>query len=341
MEQQLLSWVVAGGLILFGGSIASVSADPVADFYESKTITMVVPFAPGGISAQFAQVVAERMGQYVPGKPNIVLEVMPGAAGVIAQNYAYNSAPRDGSVIIIPNDAIGLAQYLDPEGVEYKTLEFQWIGVAAQSTNVLMVRKDTGVESVEDLKTTEVHIGSSGPGSGTDMFPRLTNAILGTKMNVIPGYPGGASEVLVAIESGELDGSANGNTTWEARPDLVAILNPLIAYGSGRAPNFPDVPNLVELVDNPADKQVIRFLSSANPLARSLAALPDTPADRVAALRRAFDQMMEDPDFIADMKTLKQTLQPMTGEEAQAMIVEALDVPEEVIERARQLIAAE
>jgi tripartite-type tricarboxylate transporter receptor subunit TctC len=281
------------------------------------------------------------MGQYIPGKPDIVLEVMPGAAGVIAQNYAYNSVPRDGSVILIPNDAIGLAQYLDPEGVEYKTLEFRWIGVAAQSTNVLMVRKDSGVDSVDDLKTTEVHIGLSGPGSGTDMFPRLTNAVLGTKTNVIPGYRGGASEVLVAIESGELDGSANGNTTWEARPDLVEILNPLIAYGSGRAPNFPDVPNLLEMVDNPADQQVIRFLSSANPLARSLTALPETPEDRVTALRRAFDRMMEDPDFIADMKALKQTLQPMTGEEAQAMIVEALDVPDEVIERARQLIAVE
>jgi tripartite-type tricarboxylate transporter receptor subunit TctC len=311
----------------------------VAEFYKGKTITMIVPFAPGGISANFGQAVADSIGKYIPGNPTIKAEFMPGGGGATATNYLYNSMPRDGTSLIIVDQAVVTAQYMNPAGVQYDATKINFIGVANDTTNVLMVRKDTGVSKLDDLKTKEVFIASSGIGSETDTFPRLVNGLLGTKMNVVAGFPGGASEVLVAIESGEMHGSANGTSTWAGRPDLVAILNPILVFGNGRTDNFPDTPNLLELVTDPMDQQVVRFLSSGNAIARSVATTPDVPEDRLAALRAAFQETLKDPAFIETMTKLKQRIKPMTGEETQELIKNAMNVSPEVVARAKALLA--
>jgi tripartite-type tricarboxylate transporter receptor subunit TctC len=263
---------------------------------------------------------------------------MPGGGGSTATNHLFNSMPRDGTSLIIVDQAVFTTQYMNPEGVQYDASKINLLGVAAQTTNVLMLDKNKA-KTLEDLKKNEVFIASSGVGSETDSFPRMVNGLLGTKMNVVAGFPGGASEVLVAIESGEMDGSANGTSTWAQRPDLVEKLNPILVFGNGRTEDFPDAQNLLELVEDPLDQQVVRFMSSGNAIARSVATTPEVPTDRLAALREAFNQMLKDPQFLETMKKLRQTIKPMTGEETQAFMQQALNVSPEVIERARELIA--
>ena len=269
------------------GMCSAAEADPVADFYTGKTITIIVPFNPGGTNGRFAEAIAKIIPQYIPGKPAMKLEYMPGGGGLRGQNFAYNNAPKDGTTLFIPQDSVVVAQLLEPDGVQYDARKFQWLGVAVSSQTVLMVRKDTGATKIDDLKTKEVFIASSGAGSETDMYPRLTNGVLGTIMNVVPGFPGGIGESLVALESGEMQGSANGWQAWKSRPELTATLNPMVVYGAGRVKDIPDVPNLLELVSDPNDQQIVRFVSSIGPIGRGIATTPDVPAERVEALRTA------------------------------------------------------
>ena len=334
-----------GAALLFCAvaSLAAVpaAADAVEDFYTGKTITVIVPFSPGGTTAALGQAVAATMGQYIPGKPDFVVEYMPGAGGLIGQNFAYNKAPRDGTAVFIPQDSTVVLQHLSPDVVEYDAKDFNWLGVVAQSKHVLAVRKDTGVETIDDLKTTKTFIGSSGAGSETDIYPRVTNALLDLNMEVVPGFPGGSSEVMVAVESGEMTGSVNGWQTWKRRPDVFEMVIPLVVYGHGREPELPDVPNLLELVQNEDDKSIVRFVSSIGPIGRGVATPPEVPEDRVAALRAAFQQMLGDAKFLEAMAAINVTLDPLTGEEAQRLVIEALDVSPEIIERTRQIVGEE
>jgi tripartite-type tricarboxylate transporter receptor subunit TctC len=318
-------------------------AQSVEEFYTGKTITIAVPFAPGGTSADVATFISEHLPAYIPGKPAMKLEFMPGAGGVLATNHFFNQMPRDGTSLIVPDQAIVVAQKLNPGGIQYDAAQINWLGIAVPSRLVLMVRKDTGVTKLEDLKTKEVFIGSSGAGSETDFFPRVTNAMLGTKMNVVAGFPGGANEVLVAVEKGEMQGSVNGWQSWGRRPDLVAMLTPILTYGAaGREPSVPDTPNFDELVTKEEDKVILRFLSSIGIVGRGLATTPEVPEDRVAALREAFDKMLKDPGFLEKMKKRGvPVVEPVSGADATNIIRQSLDVSPEVVARAQKMIAVE
>ena len=329
-----------GALAAVAVLILPASAQTVEEFYKGKTITIAVPFNPGGTSADFATFIADHMPKYIPGNPAMKLEFMPGAGGALATNHFFNQMPRDGTSFIVPDQAIAVAQKLNPDGIQYDAAKINWLGIAVPSRLVLMVRKDTGITSLDGLKTKEVFIGSSGAGSETDFFPRMTNGLLGTKMNVVAGFPGGATEVLVAVEKGEMQGSVNGWQSWSRRPDLLAILTPIVMYGNGREPGLPDLPNVIEFISSEEDKQIVRFLSSVGVIGRGLATTPDVPADRVDALRAAFDQLLQDPDFKAKMeKRGIPVTEPTSGAEATKIVQESLAAPPEIIERAKKLIA--
>lgn len=296
--------------VALGGPSGSAQSSSVEEFYRGKTITIVVPFNPGTTPGNLGQAVADHLGEYIPGKPNARVEFMLGGGGLRAQNHVYVRSPRDGTVILMPNSAIAVSEYLTPEGVEYKTNEFIWLGVVLPTRHVLMVRKDTGVKTIDDLKKKEVFIGSSGAGSETDMYPRLANAVLGTKMNVVAGFPGGASDLMLAIESGEMQGAVSGWQNWANRPDLSAKMTPILTFGQGRQPEVPDVPNFLEIVTNPEHLAIGRFISSVGPIGRGAVSTPKVPQDRVAALRKAFADVMANPEFAAKVKALNLPFEP-------------------------------
>jgi tripartite-type tricarboxylate transporter receptor subunit TctC len=335
---RLISAFAAGAAAL--AIAASAHAQTPEEFYKGTTVSLVVPFNPGGTTANVAEVVAESIGKYIPGHPKVITQYMPGAGGVTAENYVYSVAPKDGSVLFVPQDSIVAAQLLAPEGVKYDAGKFHWLGVIVPTRSILMVRKDSGVTSVDDLKNKEIFVGSSGAGSETDMYPRVANGLLGTKMKVIPGYPGGAPQVLVALEGGEVQGSVQSWTAWQRRPDLLDKLTPLMTFGSGREPGLPDVPNLLELVSSPDDQQIVKLVSSIGPIGRGVATPPDVPADRVDALRAAFDQMVKDEDFLAKMKGLNLPVtEPISGVEAQKIVESSLAGSPDVVKRTLDIIA--
>jgi tripartite-type tricarboxylate transporter receptor subunit TctC len=339
MFMKSYSALAAGAFAVILG-VAPAAAQTVEEFYKGKEITIISPFAPGGTTAGLAIIFSEELGKHIPGNPTFKIEYMPGAGGMIGQNFAYNQAPKDGTALFLPQDSSVVLQKLEPDTVKYDAAKINWLGNVVQSTALLAIRKDTGIKTWEDLKNKEVFIASSGAGSETDVYPRITNGVLGTIMKVIPGYTGGSSEGMVAVEKGEAQGIVAIWRTWSSRPDLYAQVTPVLAFGNGREPNVPDVPNLIELATTDDDKRLVRFISSIGPIGRALAAPPEVPEDRVAALRTAFAAMLKDPSFLEKLKQFK--LDPSTaipGEELQKIVTEALDVSPAVVERARVIVA--
>ena len=331
---------LTAGLVMAALSAGLAAAQSVEDFYKGKTITIISPFAPGGTTAGLAQMFAEHLQKHIPGNPSLTVEFMPGGGGLIGQNFAYNQAPRDGTALFMPQDSSVVLQKLEPDTVKYDAAKINWLGNVVQSKHILGIRKDTGVTSIEDLKTKEVFIGSSGAGSETDVYPRITNGVLGTIMNVIPGYPGGSAEGMVALEAGEIQGIVAIYRTWSQRPELFAQVTPVVVFGNGRAAELPDVPNLSELVEGEENLQIIRFISSIGPIGRALAAPPEVPQDRIDALRAAFAAMLKDPEFIEDLQGFNLKLDdPIPGAELQQVVIGALDVSDELVARIRQMIA--
>jgi tripartite-type tricarboxylate transporter receptor subunit TctC len=337
MSNRYVCAILAGALI---AASAPAAAQSVEEFYTGKTITIISPFAPGGTTAGLAEIFSKHLGKHIPGNPDFLVEYMPGGGGLIGQNFAYNQAPKDGTSLFMPQDSSVVLQRLEPESVKYDAAKINWLGNVIQSKHILGIRKDTGVASIEDLKTKEVFIASSGAGSETDVYPRVTNGVAGTKLNVIPGYPGGSAEGMVAVESGEVSGIVAIRRTWEQRPDLYAQIQPVVVFGQGREPTLPDVPNLLELAKTPEDQQLVRFVSSIGPIGRALAAPPEVPQDRVDALRQAFADMLKDPEFLSDLSAFNLKLdEPIPGAELQQVVVDALDVSPELIERLKEMIA--
>lgn len=335
-----ISSALAIGAVAVTLGTGMAGAQSVEEFYKGKQITIISPFAPGGTTSGLAVIFSEEFGKHIPGNPTFKVEYMPGAGGMVGQNFAYNQAPKDGTSLFLPQDSSVVLQKLEPDSVRYDAAKINWLGNVVQSTALLAVRKDTGVTKWEDLKTKEVFIASSGAGSETDVYPRIANGVLGLIMKIIPGYTGGSSEGMVAVEKGEAQGIVAIWRTWASRPDLWAQMTPVLAFGNGREANAPDVPNLLELATTEEDKQLVRFISSIGPIGRALAAPPEVPEDRVAALRAGFAEMLKDPAFLEKVKKFK--LDPSTaipGEELQKIVIQALDVSPAVIERARTIVA--
>lgn len=340
MRMKLRTLVLGAGFALAAGIQANVaSGQTVEEFYSANDITLIVPFDAGGSTAIQSQITADHLARYIPGNPNIRLEFMPGAGGMLAINHAYATSPRDGTVLILAQDSNIVQQPLN-DAILYDAREFNWLGSVVKLEYVLGIRKETGVTSIDDLRHKEVFIASTGTGSQNYMFPVLTNAVLGTIMNVVPGYTGGGSDSLVALESGEMQGYASAWTHWNANLHVFDEFIPVLTYGPTRMPDLVDVPTLLELVDDPADQAVVRLFGMIGTLGRGVATMPDVPEDRVAALREAFAEMAADPAFIKDMEDrLGVTITPLLGEDYQEMVAAGLEIDAEVIERARAAIA--
>lgn len=323
---------IAGVLIALG--IGPALADPVADFYSGKTVTLVVPFSPGGSTATQAQIAGDYFGKYIPGNPTIHLEFMPGGGGMVALNHSYASSPRDGTVIIYAQDSNVVQQPLNPE-VQYDVRELNWLGSMVEFDYVLAVSKASGVATLADMQGKELFTGATGVGSQSYIFPSLVNYLFDTDMNIIPSYE--SAELLLALESGELD--AYVTPYWFSNLHIYEKFNPVMTFGPERSRKFPDVPTLLELVETPEDKALVQFIGLIGSLGRGFATMPDVPQERVAALRQAFLDMAADPGFIEAMKRVGTGEEvrdaPMSGEELQQRIIAGLDIDESVIERAR------
>jgi len=321
-----------------------VHADAIADFYHGKNMQMVIATSPGGDYDTRGRLVARHMGKHIPGRPAIVPQNMPGAVGLQAANWLANLAPKDGTVLHMVMQNMPAHQALGGQGVHFDARKFNWIGNTSDSPSVVNSWYTTGITSIEQVKTKELIVGAPGTATASVYYPMVMNALAGTKFKIIAGYPGG-NDVNIAMERGEVGGrGSNTLASWKtSRPQWLTEnkIHILVQVGLKRHPELPDVPLLTELVSNEDDRKVMAFISADVAYARPVATTPDVPADRVTALRRAFDATMKDPDLLAEAGKANIDISPLSGEEVQEIVASVLDTPAPVIERTKMILANE
>ena len=289
---------------------APAAAQSVAEFYKGKTIAILMGTQPGGSYDLYGRVLGEHLARHIPGNPAIIMEHMPGAGGVIAGNHLYGPGPQDGTKILLSH-SIPLAEKLEPKGVRFESAKFQWLGTFDAIAHTMAIWHTAQVSTLDVLKTKPLVIGSFGKGHLTYQWPAMMKHVLGTSYNVITGYRSG-SDLNLAMERGEVDGWA---ASWEnligTRPQWLTEkkVSVLVSFTFERKEQIPDVPTLLELAP-PDTKDIVEFLTAGTPFGRAMAVGPGVPADRVAALRKAFDDVMKDPAFLAEAAKRKLDIDP-------------------------------
>jgi len=319
-------------------------AQSVADFYRGKQITLVTSASVGGGYDQYARLLAKHMPRHIPGNPIIVVENMVGAEGLRAANYIYNVAAQDGTVIGGLSRNTGLARFYDfnNAGIQFDARKFHWLGSPEQEVGLFILSTKSGLHTIDDLKTREITVSSTAANSPTTIYSRMLNATLGTKLKPVTGYPG-SQACLLAVERGEVDAHVSGGSSAPFRAHMLPWLQKglarvIMVMGMKRDAEFADAPTAIEAVHTPADKQMFEIAFAEQVMGRPFVLPPGTPADRVAALRAAFDATMQDPDFLADAKSQNAHIDPVGGQAINALLDRVYSAPPDVVARIRQLI---
>ena len=328
--------ITAVALIAF--PISTASAEAVADFYKGKVVTIVIGYAAGGFDL-YARLLGRLLGDHIPGHPTIIAQNKPGAGSRGAANWLYNIAPRDGTVIATLSQTTPTDQALGQPGIQFDSRNFNWIGNMVVVNNILFVNASTGVTTLADATKKALAIGATGASSPSILYPQVSNNILNTKFKIVSGYPG-SLEVNLAMERNEVDG--HGSNSWASvkseRPDWVSnhVVNILFQVGLKREADLPDVPLWTELAQNEEQRQVLEVLSSFIAVGRPFLTAPNVPADRVKALRQAFDDTMKDPLFIEAAQKANMYLNPLSGDELQKIVERIIDQPPAIIAKIKR-----
>jgi tripartite-type tricarboxylate transporter receptor subunit TctC len=312
------------------------AAESVAEFYAGKTLTIVVGSDVGGGYDSNARLLGRHIGRFIPGNPTVVVQNRPGAGSIIAANYIYNAAPKDGTMIGMVQRGIPLFKLTNQPGVQYDPEKYTWIGNMASEVGVTVVWHTSQAKKTEDLFTTEIMVGGSGAGAENETGPRLLNAILGTKFKVVSGYKS-QTEIMLAMERGELAGV--GSMSWpnvknnKAEETKQGKIKVLMQNGLKRDKDLPNVPLSLEFAKNDADRQALEFYFTQNTIARPIIAPPGVPTDRAAALRAALIAMAKDQQFKDDTAKLGFDSDPVSGDEVQRVVEKLAKTPADVVKR--------
>ena len=319
-------------------SVAS-AADAGGGFYEKKTVTLYVGVEASSTYAFYGRLFGQFLANHIPGAPTVVVRYMPGATTLVLANYLYNVAPKDGTVVGLIHERMGLLPLIDSSGIKYDALKFNWLGAMDNQLSACFVWQTSSIHSIQDAKMRDVLVGSGSNAGGSDsVFPRVLNDTLGTKFKVISGYSG-SQEVHLAMERGEIEGRCGFG--WvalkAAKPDWIRDnkIRVLMQMGMSKAPDLPDVPLIMDIVTNPSQKASLEFFLSSSVMAYPLVAPPDVPKDRVKVLRDAFDATIRDPDMLSQAETQKLQITPMAGEAIQTLLAKLYATPKPIIETAK------
>jgi tripartite-type tricarboxylate transporter receptor subunit TctC len=316
---------------LWTGVPASAEAE---SFYKGKNVSLLIGSRSGGSYDGYARLLARNMGRHIPGTPRIVPKNMPGAAGTRVANFLFTVAPQDGTVLASTLQTIPYSQAIGKRNVRYDAAKFNWIGSPDTPIATITTWHKTGIKTLEDAKKKTVIMGVSTAGTTMEIFPTLANNLLGTKFKMVTGYRGGKG-VNLAMERGEVDGrGSNTWLSWKAfHPDWVKNkkIHILLQVGLKKEPELRHVPLFLDLVTSEKDRQIILLLSRSVTVGRPLMTAPGVPANRVVALRRAFDQTMKDPQFVADAKRSRLNVNPTSGEALQKVVTDIVKTPPEII----------
>jgi tripartite-type tricarboxylate transporter receptor subunit TctC len=321
-------------------------AQPASDFYRGKReLSLITSSSVGGGYDSYSRLVARHMTKYLPGNPAIIVQNMIGGGGIRAANYIYNVAPKDGTVFCLIDRGMPTAPLLygDKSQARFDAEKFSWIGSIMRETGMGVISTRSRVRTVADAKSHEIFFGSTGPETDPAMFVRLINDLLGTKIKVIHGYKGQPEE-FQAVEKGELDGLFMSGWSGPGRVyvrDQIARdqMRLLIQMSTERDLQHLDTPTILDLVNAPEDRQIVELVLNRMLIGRPFIAPPAMPAERLALMRTAFRQAVDDPELRAEADKLRLAIDPMWGEEAQQVIMRLYRTPPRVVERTRRIVA--
>jgi len=319
---------------------APALADPVADFYRGKTISLYVGFPPGGGYDLYARVFSPYFTRHIPGNPAIVLKSMLGGSGIKAAGYMTSVTPQDGASLGIFLDAMTLGKVLGGPG-EFDPVKLTWIGRIVSTATVSVVWHTSPVQTIDEAKHRELLMAGTVPSNTSSFIPAALNDLIGTKIKVILGFRGSPDQALAMMRG---EAQSIGGMSWEAIQQnhrewldqhLIRIL---YTQGVRRIKDLPNDPALLDFATDERSRDILTLLGSGPDIGRSLVAEPGIPRDRAAALRKAFMDTVEDADFIADMKRRNLNIEPLTGEDVQKTVAAAAATPKALIEQAKRYI---
>jgi len=327
------------GLVIVAAALSSARADD--NFYQGKTVSIVVGYGIGGGYDNAARLLGRHLGRHIPGNPNVIVQNMEGAGSLRAANYVFGAAPQDGTVIAAVNQSLPIFDLVGVKGVRFETAKLNWLGSLQASNSVLVTWKASGVASLDDARQREVPLGGSGETSDSNVHAVALNKLVGTRFKVINGYKG-AREIHIAIERGEVAGRAG--ITWSSivaydKPWIAERkINVLVQLGDKPEPDLPEVPLLQDLVSSDEDRQIVTVLTLPVVLGFSHWVGPGVPKERLAILRAAYDATMRDPKFIEEAAKASILVSPKTAAQVETLLGAATATPRPVLAKAGELL---
>src|SRR5262245_43042758 len=331
---------VALGIAVAALAPAPIQAQPVADFYRGKTLRMLIGYGPGGGYDIYGRLVAEFLPRYLPGSPTIVAQNMPGAGSFVAAKYLHDVAPRDGTVFGSLAQTLALDNMTNTSA-KIDVAKMPYVGRVVTNIDTGAALPKAGITSFEDVRAKQYNVGASGGGSTTVLFPTALNTYAGAKFKLVRGYSG-TTDILLALERGEVDivgayglpGMLVSNRGWVRRGEAT------IPYQASlkRHRLLPDVPTLPELAQSDEGREVLRAAASTGEIGRAILTTPGVPAERLAALRAAFQAMLNDPAFLAACEKRNLMVDGAPGEQIDEIVRETLRLPQAVADKIGQMM---
>jgi len=323
---------------------AAARAQSPADFYKGKAVELYIGYSVGGGYDLYARTIARHLGKHIPGNPTVLPKNMEGAGSLRLANWLFRVAPKDGSVIGTIGRGTGFDPILGQQGAQFDGTKFTWLGSANNEVSVCVSWNATsGITKFDDLLTKEMTVGGTSSSADTDQFPRILNGVLGTKMRIVSGYPGG-NDVVLAMERGEVKGRCGWSWSSVKSTHHVWLeqkkMTVLAQLALEKHPDLPDVPLVTDLAKTDEQQQILKLIFARQVMGRPYLAPPGIPADRAEALRKAFMETMADPDFRAEAEKSQLEITPVDGAHIQKLVAEVYQTPPEVQKKAAALINA-
>jgi tripartite-type tricarboxylate transporter receptor subunit TctC len=319
----------------------SARAQSPAEFYKGKNIDLYIGYSVGGGYDLYARLLARHMGRHIPGNPTIVPKNMEGAGSLRLANWLYNVAPKDGTAFGTIGRGTGFDPVLGNKSAQFDGPKFTWIGSANNEVSICVAWYTTGITKFEDLQTKELVVGGTSSSADTDQFPKIVNGVLGTKMRVITGYPGG-NDVGLAMERGEVQGRCGWSWSsvksthqqWYDQKKITVLVQLALA----KHPELPNVPLVTDLAKTDEQRQVLKLIFARQVMGRPFLAPPGVPANRVAALRKAFMDTMADKEFLSEADKSQMEITPVPGEKIETLVREVYATSPEIAQKAAALL---
>ena len=330
----------AAVVLLTSSSLVNAQSRP-DDFYKGKTIQLYIGYTPGGAYDIYARMLSRYLGQHLPGRPDVIAVNMPGAGSVSLASWLYHAAPKDGTAIGAVGTSVAFDPLFAPGAIRYDATKLNWLASANNEVSICASWRSSGIASLDDLKVREMTVGGAGPSTETEHYPKLMNAVLGTKFKVVSGYPGG-NEINLAMERGEVAGRCGWawSSVAPTKPDWLknGDIKILVQLALKKHADLPDVPLAIDLAQSPEEKQLMRVVLARQSMGRPFLAPPGLPVERVTLLRKAVMETFGDSEFLAAAKKAVLEVDPVSGEEVQQLVREVYETPPTVLEKVRIIL---